>query len=92
MDEIQDITQKERELGAMINSALHRDVIAPLQTGEEIPLIDCTTNLSQLIEMAKKERQLLRFWRNLRFLLRSVLHRRLIVSIYYLLTLTSLWN
>ena len=63
MDEIQDIKQRERELSAMINSALHRDLSAPLETDEEIPLIECTTTLSQLIEMAKKERQLLRFWR-----------------------------
>jgi len=62
-DEIQDLKQTQRELSAMINSALHRDISAPLETGEEIPLIECTTTLNELIDMAKKERQLLRFWR-----------------------------
>jgi len=62
-DEIQDLKQTERELSAMINSALHRDMSAPLVTGEEIPLIACTSTLNELIEMARKERQLLKFWK-----------------------------
>ncbi|MDY6988686.1 MAG: TolC family protein [Thermodesulfobacteriota bacterium] len=62
-DEIQDLNQKERELSAMINSALHRDIGTPLETGEEIPLIECTTTLNELIDLAKKERRLLKFWK-----------------------------
>ncbi|MDY6951649.1 MAG: TolC family protein [Thermodesulfobacteriota bacterium] len=62
-DEIEDLNQKKRELRAMINSALHRDISTPLETGEEIPLMECTTTLHELIERAKKERQLLKFWK-----------------------------
>lgn len=62
-DEIQDLNQRERELGAVINSTLHRDIDAPIETDEEIPLIRCTTTLNQLIEIARKERQLLKFWK-----------------------------
>ena len=62
-DEIEDLKQRERELSAMINSALHRDISAPLQTDQEIPLIECTATLNELIEMAKKERRLLKFWK-----------------------------
>jgi len=53
-DEIQDLKQTQRELSAMINSALHRDISAPLETGEEIPLIECTTTLNSSLTWQRR--------------------------------------
>jgi outer membrane protein TolC len=62
-DEIQDLRQSKRELRAVMNSTLHRDIHAPIETDEDIPLIRCTTTLSQLIEVAKQKRHLLELWK-----------------------------
>ena len=62
-DEIQDLRQSGRELKAMINSALHRNIVTPIEVNEEIPLIRCTATLDQLIQLAEKERVLLKFWK-----------------------------
>ena len=62
-DEIQDFKQTERELVAAINSALHRDIETPIEAGKEIPLMRCTATLDELIQLAEKERVLLKFWK-----------------------------
>jgi outer membrane protein TolC len=62
-DEIQDLRQSGRELKAMINSALHRNIVTPIEVNEEIPLIRCNATLDQLIQLAEKERVLLKFWK-----------------------------
>jgi len=62
-DEIQDLGQSGRELKAMINSALHRNIVTPIEVNEEIPLIRCNATLDQLIQLAEKERALLKFWK-----------------------------
>ena len=62
-DEIQDLGQSGRELKAMINSALHRNIDTPIEANEQIPLIRCTATLDQLIQLAEKERVLLKFWK-----------------------------
>jgi len=62
-DEIHDLKQRGRELKATINSALHRHVETPIETYEEIPMMRCTTTLEELIQLAEKERVLLKFWK-----------------------------
>ncbi|MBW2173141.1 MAG: TolC family protein [Deltaproteobacteria bacterium] len=62
-DEIQDLGQSGRELKARINSALHRNIVTPIEVNEEIPLIRCNATLDQLIQLAEKERALLKFWK-----------------------------
>ncbi|MBW1742890.1 MAG: TolC family protein [Deltaproteobacteria bacterium] len=62
-DDINDFTQKERELTATINSVLHRDVNVHIESDDEIPLVKSTATLSQLIERAENERDLLKAWK-----------------------------
>jgi len=62
-DEIDDFTQKERELTATINSVLHRDLDMPIETADEIPLVKSAVTLNQLTERAEKERELLKAWK-----------------------------
>jgi outer membrane protein TolC len=62
-DEINDFTQKERELTATINSVLHRDVNVYVETTDEIPLVKNTATLDQLTERAVNERDLLKAWK-----------------------------
>lgn len=62
-DEIQDLEQQRRELTGMINSALHRNVDDPVEVHADIPLITCTATLDELVQVAEKERVLLRFWK-----------------------------
>ncbi|MBW2259911.1 MAG: TolC family protein [Deltaproteobacteria bacterium] len=61
-DEIDDFTQKERELTATINSVLHRDVNVHIESANEIPLVRSTATLNQLTERAQNERELLKAW------------------------------
>jgi outer membrane protein TolC len=62
-DEINDFTQKERELTATINSVLHRDVDIYIETPGEIPIVKTTVMLDHLTERAENERDLLRAWK-----------------------------
>jgi cobalt-zinc-cadmium efflux system outer membrane protein len=62
-DEINDFTQKERELTAAINSVLHRDVSIHIDTADEIPLVKNNATLGQLTERAVNERDLLKAWK-----------------------------
>lgn len=62
-DEINDFTQKERELTATMNSVLHRDVNVHIETADEIPLVKSTATLNQLAERAENERDLLKAWK-----------------------------
>jgi outer membrane protein TolC len=61
-DDIDDFTQKERELTATINSVLHRDLDVPIESADEIPLVKSTATLNQLTERAENERELLKAW------------------------------
>ncbi len=62
-DEIYDFAQRERELTATINSALHRDMNVSIETHEEIPLVKVTATSNQLTKVAQKERVLLQVWK-----------------------------
>jgi len=62
-DEINDFDQKERELTATINSVLHRDMNVPIESADEIPLVQSTATLSQLTERAENKRELFKVWK-----------------------------
>ena len=55
-DDLGDFDQKERELLAAINAALHREATTTVTTPDELPVTTTTKPLSALIQLAEKYR------------------------------------
>ena len=59
-DDLEDFTQRDRDLTATINAALHRDVTTPIVTPEEVSHVSPGQSLEALQQAALENRPLLR--------------------------------
>lgn len=58
-DDLGDFDQRDRELTAALNAALHRTVDTPIKTPEALQPVEATSTLAELVRLSEKHRPLL---------------------------------